>query len=135
MYCICCKANKVKPMEIAFPKNQADKDKSEEDFLWKNEKVVENEDKSYRSHRYRTIENEMVNDGVIEIINAGYGSKHDGDRILLAICDDCINENLADGTLLYFSNYMTKIGVEGNVEKSKKLYQRRTRLDGLVGEE
>lgn len=135
MYCICCKKNKVKPMEIAFPKNQADKDKSEQDFLWKNEKVVENEDKSYRSHRYRTIENEMVNDGVIEIINAGYGSRHDGDRILLAICDDCINENLVDGTLLYFSNYMTKIGVEGNVEKSKKLYQRRTRLDGLVGEE
>ena len=132
MYCICCKRNNVLPMEIAFPKNQTDKNKIEEDFLWKNEKV---ENTANNHPYYRTIENEMVNDGVIEIINAGYGSKHDGDRILLAICDDCIKENLADGTLLYFSNYMTKIGVEGEVEKSKKLYQRRTRLDGLVGEE
>ena len=119
-------------MEIAFPKNQTDKNKIEEDFLWKNERV---ENTANNQPYYRTIENEMVNNGTIEIINAGYGSTHDGDRILLAICDDCIKENLTDGTLLYFSNYMTKIGVEGEVEKSKKLYQRRTRLDGLVGEE
>jgi hypothetical protein len=129
MYCICCKRNNVKPMEVAFPKNK-DNLRSEEEILWKNEK-----DETSKQTYYRTIENEMVNNGTIEIINAGYGSRYDGDRILLAICDDCIKENLADGTLLYFSNYMTKIGVEGEVEKSKKLYQRRTRLDGLVGEE
>lgn len=129
MYCICCKRNNVKPMEAAFPKNQ-DNPRNEEEILWKNEK----DEKSEQAY-YRTIENEMVNNGTIDILNAGYGSRHDGDRILLAICDDCIAENLADGTLLYFSNYMTKIGVEGNVEKSKRIYQRRTRLDGLVGEE
>ena len=100
----------------------------EEDILWKNQKV------DGQNTYYRTIENEMVDNGTIDIINAGYGSTHDGDRILLAICDDCIKENLADGTLLYFSNYMTKMGVDAAVEKSKKLYQRRTRLDGLVGE-
>jgi len=110
----------------------------EEDILWKNQKVdgqdaVDEGLPSIRSY-YRTIENEMVENGTIDIINAGYGSTHDGDRILLAICDDCIKENLADGTLLYFSNYMTKMGVDAAVEKSKKLYQRRTRLDGLVGE-
>ena len=129
MYCICCKRNNVKPMEVAFPKNKENL-RSEEEILWKNEK-----DENSKQTYYRTIENEMVNNGTIDILNAGYGSRHDGDRILLAICDDCIKENLADGTLLYFSNYMTKIGVEGEVEKSKKLYQRRTRLDGLVGEE
>jgi len=129
MYCICCKKNNVLPMEVAFPKNK-DNLRSEEEILWKNEK-----DKTSTQVYYKTIENEMVNNGTIDILNAGYGSRHDGDRILLAICDDCIKENLADGTLLYFSNYMTKIGVEGEVEKSKKLYQRRTRLDGLVGEE
>ncbi len=129
MYCICCKKNNVLPMEVAFPKNK-DNLRSEEEILWKNEK-----DKTSTQVYYKTIENEMVNNGTIDILNAGYGSRHDGDRILLAICDDCIKENLADGTLLYFSNYMTKIGVEGEVEKSKKIYQRRTRLDGLVGEE
>ncbi len=118
-------------MEVAFPKNKENL-RSEEEILWKNERV---EKSANNQPYYRTIENEMVNNGTIDILNAGYGSRHDGDRILLAICDDCIKENLADGTLLYFSNYMTKIGVEGEVEKSKKLYQRRTRLDGLVGEE
>ena len=119
MYCICCKKNNVVPMDTTI---------KEEDILWKNQKV------DGQNTYYRTIENEMVDNGTIDIINAGYGSTHDGDRILLAICDDCIKENLADGTLLYFSNYMTKMGVEGRVEKSKKLYQRRTRLDGLVEE-
>jgi len=120
MYCICCKKNNVKPMGIA----------SEEDLLWKNEK-----DERSNQVYYKTIESEMVDNGTIDILNAGYGSKHDGERILLAICDDCIKENLADGTLLYFSNYMTKIGVEDKVEKSKKTYQRRCRLDGLLGDE
>ena len=114
-------------MDIAFPKNRIDNTKSEEDFLWKNEKD-EKSDQTY----FKTIESEMVNNGTIEILNAGYGSRHDGDRILLAICDDCIKENLADGTLLYFSNYMTKIGVSEQVEKSKMIYKRRSRLDGLV---
>ena len=119
MYCICCKKNNVVPMDTAI---------KEEDILWKNQKVDD------QNAYYRTVENEMVLGGAIEIVNTGYGSSHDGDRILLAICDDCIEENLADGTLLYFSNYMTKMGVDAAVEKSKKIYQRRTRLDGLVGE-
>lgn len=127
MYCICCKKNNVLPMDIAFPKNRIDNTKSEEDFLWKNEK----DEKSEQTY-FKTIESEMVNNGTIEILNAGYGSRHDGDRILLAICDDCMEENLADGTLLYFSNYMTKIGVAEQVEKSKMIYKRRSRLDGLV---
>jgi hypothetical protein len=114
-------------MDIAFPKNRIDNTKSEEDFLWKNEK----DEKSEQTY-FKTIESEMVNNGTIEILNAGYGSRHDGDRILLAICDDCMEENLADGTLLYFSNYMTKIGVAEQVEKSKMIYKRRSRLDGLV---
>ena len=132
MYCICCKRNNVLPMEIAFPKNQVDKNKNEEDFLWKNEIV---ESSTNNQSYYRTIESEMINNGAIEIVNTGYGSRHDGDRILLAICDDCIKENLTDGTLLYFSNYISNIGVEDEVDKSKKLYQRRTRLDDLVGDE
>ena len=42
-------------MEIAFPKNQTDKDKSEEDFLWKNERVEKwNEYVLYRITSYST---------------------------------------------------------------------------------
>ena len=119
MYCICCKRNNVKPIQD----NQSD---TEEDLLWKNETV--------QKHT-RTIESEMIRNGGIQIIDLGYGSKYDGDRIILAICDECIKENLEDGTLLYFNNYLSNIGVEEEVKKSKKLYRRRSSLDDLVGDE
>jgi hypothetical protein len=74
----------------------------------------------------------MVSDGIIQIIDAGYGSKCDGDQFIIAICDDCIKENLEDGTLLYFGNYMSSYFTKVNIEKSKKTYRRRKNLDKLV---
>jgi hypothetical protein len=110
MYCISCKKNNVKPA-----------DSPEEDILWKK---CDN----------RNINNEMVNDGIIHIIDAGYGSKHDGDQFIIAICDDCIKENLEDATLLYFNNYMysKEEFIQEEKEKSKLKYRRRKNLDDLV---
>lgn len=125
MYCICCKKNNVIPLDITS-KWVVDKP-NEEDLLWKNER-----DEHSKETRYKTIQNEMINNGIIDIIDAGYGSTHDGDRIILAICDDCIKENLEDGTLLYFNNYFIEEMGEGEADKSKKIYQRRKRLDDLI---
>jgi hypothetical protein len=125
MYCICCKKNNVIPLDITS-KWVVDKP-NEEDLLWKNER-----DEHSKETRYKTIQNEMINNGIIDIIDAGYGSTHDGDRIILAICDDCIKENLEDGTLLYFNNYFIEVMGEGEADKSKKIYQRRKRLDDLI---
>lgn len=36
----------------------------------------------------------MWEDGIVEIINGGYGSNFDGNKYLIAICDDCIESNL-----------------------------------------
>jgi hypothetical protein len=75
----------------------------------------------------------MVGNGIINIIDAGYGSKHDGDQIIVALCDECIDENLEDGTVLYFDNYMSgknKWTIE-EIEKSKKIYRRRKNLDNI----
>ena len=116
MYCICCGKANVSPEDILG-------EKSEEDLLWMNEK---------RNNTNITIDNEMVNGGIIQIINAGYGSNHDGDQIIIAICDDCITKNLEDGTLLYFGNYMGWPGQKEDCEKSKKILRRRKNLDGLV---
>jgi len=123
MYCICCKKYKV------TPNNQFDESASEEDLLWKNEEV-KIDDVAKKS----TINNQMVNDGIIHIIDAGYGSTHDGDRIILAICDECIKENLEDGTLLYFGNYMfsDETFINESIDKSKKIYRRRKNLDNLT---
>jgi hypothetical protein len=123
MYCICCKKDKIKP------NNQFDQSISEEDMIWKKENITIN-----GITKQSNINNSMVNDGIIHIIEAGYGSKYDGDRIILAICDDCIKENLEDGTLLYFDNYMysDESFIKQEVDNSKKIYLRRKNLDKII---
>ncbi len=126
MYCICCKKNNVTPEKLSYTKKSIigmEEKVEEEDILWKNSKRPDGS--------LTSVNNEMVNNGIIHIIDAGYGSKHDGDQFIIAICDDCIKENLQDSTLLYYSNYMYGEDCE-EVKKSKQKYRRRKNLDGLV---
>jgi hypothetical protein len=108
MYCICCKKNNVKPHQ-----------ESEQDVLW-----GEN----------RLVNSSMISGGIIHVIDAGYGSKHDGDQFIISICDDCINDNLSDQTILYYGSYMYNglDSIEEEINKSKKLYNRRKNLDDLI---
>lgn len=121
MYCIKCQKNNVTPTHWAGKKQ------AEISTLWVNEK---------RGDRIHTIDNEMVDGGIIQIIDAGYGSTHDGDRLIIAICDKCIDSNLEDGTILYFDNYMfnDKEFINESINKSKKIYTRRKNLDNLTDE-
>ena len=123
MYCICCEKDNVSPFDIA-------EHKSEIDMIWENKKISMNDG----STQTRTINNAMVGDGIIHIIDAGYGSKHDGDRIIIAICDDCITKKLEEATLLYYDNYMftNDNHINNEISKSKKLYKRRKNLDSLI---
>ena len=123
MYCICCKKDKVKPDKTHL------KEISEEKLLWEKEE----KQMSDGSKKFQNINNQMVNGGIIHIVEAGYGSTHDGDMLIMAICDDCINQNLEDATLLYYNNYMFNSSwVDDEVEKSKKKYRRRKNLDNLT---
>ena len=124
MYCICCKKNNVK---VSLPVREEESQIStEEDILWK---VGRRPDGSLVN-----VNNEMIDNGIIHIIDAGYGSKHDGDQFVIAICDKCIKTNLEDATLLYYGNYMfsTDGFVEKEREKSKQRYRRRKNLDDLT---
>ena len=123
MYCICCKKNNVIPLN---PHGVIKNTQSEEDLVWKKEKR--------KDGSLVNVNNEMINNGIIHIIDAGYGSTHDGDQIILAICDDCIKENLEDATLLYYGNYMypNENFIVEDVEKSKQKYRRRNNLDNLI---
>lgn len=127
MYCICCKGFKVEPMSFA-PKDSLS-ELTEEELLW----TEVDEDRGGRKYT-STIDNEMIAGGIIQIVTAGYGSNHDGDKFIIAICDDCIQSNLDDGTLLLFKSgsYVTP---EEDLKKSKKIYKRRKRLDDLISEE
>ena len=129
MYCICCKKNNVIPNTPPVSSKISTEDsppQHEEDILWKDSKRPDGS--------LVNVNNEMIDNGIIHIIDAGYGSRHDGDQFVIAICDDCIKENLSDATLLYYGNYM--YGSEGfigdEIEKSKQKYRRRNSLDKLI---
>ena len=129
MYCICCKKNNVTPLLLTPLHGNIVGDgaaKSEEDLVWKKEKR--------KDGSLVNVNNEMINNGIIHIIDAGYGSTHDGDQIILAICDDCIKENLENATLLYWGNYMypNENFIVEDVDKSKQKYRRRKNLDNLI---
>lgn len=118
MYCICCKKNNV---------NSFDKEsKSEEEFLWEKEER--------KDGGVFNVNNQMVDNGIIHIIDAGYGSIHDGGQFIIAICDDCIDKNKEDGSLLYYDNYMDYDDrfAKQEKERSKTIYRRRKNLDVLV---
>ena len=132
MYCICCKKNRPSPHNPkgCFSIGKVSSKEEEEDILWKNSKRGDGS--------LYNVNNKMIDNGIIWIIEAGYGSTHDGDQFVIAICDDCIEENLEDATLLYYGNYMFQTmnsgdwSVEKEKEKSKQKYRRRRNLDGLV---
>ena len=125
MYCICCNKNNVIPHEYSKKGARSNNDSiTEEEILWKNERL--------ENGKTTSINNDMVSGGIIHIIEAGYGSTHDGDRIILAICDDCISEKISDATLLLFDNYMGFQNTKREVEKSKSAYRRRKNLDDLI---
>ena len=129
MYCICCKKNNVIPETFSYTKESMrglEEKVEEEDILWKDSKRPDGS--------LVNVNNEMIDNGIIHIIDAGYGSTHDGDQFIIAICDDCIKENLQDTTILYYGNYMyAREGyVEEEREKSKQKYRRRKNLDNLT---
>ena len=129
MYCICCKKNNVIPHPSTVKSNISTEDSPpqlEEDILWKNSKR--------KDGSLVNVNNEMIDNGIIHVIDAGYGSIHDGDQFVIAICDDCIKENLEDATLLYYGNYMYDLDVTGTneKEKSKQKYRRRKNLDNII---
>jgi hypothetical protein len=116
MYCICCEKNKIEPLD--FYKVH----KLEEELLWQKEVSDDG--------TIRTIDNQMVNGGIIQLIDAGYGSTHDGERFILGICDDCISKKLESATLLYYENSFD-LAID-DIEKSKQRYRRRKNLDELT---
>ena len=144
MYCICCKEDTVLPYDIKYPDFGRKSNKVEDsdiqvpkltevDLLWEKVPTINNHTKQNYN---RSINNAMVDNGIIQIIDAGYGSTHDGDKVIIAICDKCIKENLEESTLLYYGNYMFEgEHTKEEIEKSKKLYNRRKNLDTLTKKE
>jgi len=45
-------------------------------------------------------------DGVVQEIHAGYGSLLDGNKHVIAICDQCLDSKTLQGKALYVGDYM-----------------------------
>ena len=86
---------------------------SEEDIIWKDSKRPDGS--------LVNVNNEMIDNGIIHIIDAGYGSKHDGDQLVIAICDDCIKYyNGIDDLDFNFDDYnIDKISLDKMISKLK----------------
>lgn len=127
MYCICCEKNKIKPSGLFKGKI------NEESHIWDKVERERGDGEKWTE----TTNNRMWDGGIVYIIDAGYGSSHDTDRFVIAICDDCVSKKKESGTLLYYGNYMSPnykfVGEE--INKSKKLYKRRRDLDELTEED
>ena len=124
MYCICCKKDNV--LTLLYGEEKV----SEEDYIWVEEERVGVKGKV----NLRNTNSRMWDNGIVHIIDAGYGSSHDTDQYVIAICDDCIAAQVAEGNLLYYGNYMSKYGVKELVSESKKIFKRKKNLDNFTEE-
>lgn len=59
------------------------------------------------------------NDGMVTEIEAGYGSTLDGNKYIIAICDDCMIELEELKKVDYIGNYIDDY-IHGYIEKHKK---------------
>lgn len=52
-------------------------------------------------------------DGIVEVVTPGYGSKYDLSSLLIAICDDCLEERINDGIIENTKQIEKQIQSEG----------------------
>ena len=58
------------------------------------------------SDTMRFPEGGMWLNGTVEKISSGYGSSHDGDMFIIALCDDCIDALKKENKIEFAGNYM-----------------------------
>lgn len=62
--------------------------------------------KPIHPNHIRFPESGMYDGGIVDKISAGYGSNHDTDMFIIAICDTCITELRENNKITYAGNYM-----------------------------
>lgn len=80
-------------------------------------------------------QNMMWRDGIILEGSAGYGSNHDGDMFYVGICDSCMTDNLNNGRIRPYGNYMLNVLNKTELEKQERMRNRSKNLDDLTSEE
>jgi hypothetical protein len=128
MMCICCD-QKIPLLEVL----SSDKNKTEEDIVFN--KVKRQIHGKHDEEITLDAGSEIWNGGLVHLVSAGYGSTHDGDEFIIAICDDCLTKKKMTGHIAYINNYMgySVIGDE-DYEKSRIAWRRYNRIDNLLND-
>ena len=64
------------------------------------------DESSFKTRQPGNVGNELVHDGMIDYITFGYGSSHNGDVFIIAMCDDCVMRKKEEGLLIFDHNSM-----------------------------
>lgn len=124
MMCICCD----KKISLLYPED-IPLGKSEEDLVFELKKVQV--DGTYDEEVLQNASSYMWRDGIIDKISAGYGSGHDGDEFLIAICDDCVRSKTLTGNIAYISNYMGDMPYE-DYAKARIAWRRYNNINDIL---
>jgi len=95
----------------------------------KNEIVLD--EKHAENYKPTYMHNEWDGGWVFKLVT-GFGSKHDGDMFIGAICDDCIQKFQDDGTLNYLGSYILESNLLQHVAKLINYKENMPDVDQIV---
>lgn len=126
--CVCCD----KKISLLYPELE---NKTEEDIVFNKETRQVRSRKSFDVEIKINAGSQMWNDGVVDLISAGYGSRFDGDEFIIAICDDCLEKKMMTGNIAYIDNYMGyNIKDDEKYKKSRIAWRRYNRIDDILND-
>lgn len=126
--CICCD----KKISLLYPEIDLASGKLEEDVIFNTKEKIQI-DGDYDQEITVNAGSKMWNDGLVHKVSAGYGSCHDGDEFIIAICDDCIKKKKLTGNIAYVDNYMGyPLKGDEDYEKSRIAWRRYNRIDDIL---
>lgn len=126
MMCICCD----KKISLLYPEHLDGK--SEEDIVFnKQKRQLYGKKGRFDEEIELDAGSQMWNGGVVHSITAGYGSNHDMDEFIIAICDECLEKKLMTGNVALISNH----GINDEYYNNKRTAWRRyNKLDDLLND-
>jgi hypothetical protein len=127
--CICCD----KKISLLYPETLDEK--SEEDIVFNKEnRQIYGKKGRFDEEIELNAGSQMWNDGVVNLISAGYGSRFDGDEFIIAICDDCLEKKLMTGNLAFINNYMTRNFKDETYNNYRTAWRRYNKIDDILND-
>jgi len=121
--CICCDAK----IELLNFNNENLVE--EEEVFRKEVKVNPTTKSNYIAHAGQN----MWQNGLVDMVSAGYGSTLDGNQYIIAVCDECLRKKTMTGHIAYIGDYVTAIDAKDEYYRNARTAWRRyNNIDNLL---